>query len=181
MRQLSKPFYNPPEGKKMKGSLPKPARSGRKKEFERPDTKGIELCSRCYAAFYRKRWNASLDVIKEIPSNISIRYTLCPACRQAADKLFEGEVVISGIAEKLFNEVLQRIKNIAKARTLKNPMARIIQLESDPKAGTIRILLSENQLARIIGRKVKEAFGGKMDIALSKEESTIRVRLDLSK
>lgn len=172
-------FRNPRREKKHKASLPQPARSQRKNEYERPDRAAIEMCRVCGAAFYRKRWHASLDDIRAVPKNTRIVYTRCPACSQAAEHVFEGEVIIAGIPERVFDEVLRRIRHIGRIAQRKNPMARILREEPDRKTGTLRLTTSENQLARLIGRGVKEAFGGTMAISLSKEETTVRVRIML--
>jgi NMD protein affecting ribosome stability and mRNA decay len=162
-------------------SLPRPARSKRKKAFERPDRVGLEVCRSCGAAFYRKRWHRSLDALRAVPHRTAITSTRCPACEQFLNRTFEGEVIVAGVPSEKFDGVVRRIETIGAAAERKNPMARILRMDVDRQSGAIRVTTSESQLARLIGRGVREAFGGKLAIAFSKEESIVRVRLTLSR
>jgi NMD protein affecting ribosome stability and mRNA decay len=165
---------------KSKASLPKPAPSQRKKERARPDLPGIEMCRNCGAIFWHKAWRESLNAIPDIPSDTKIIHKICPACRQEEEGLFEGEVIIEGIPSKFFDEILRLIERIGEERRERDPMSRILTFQASRSSGRIRLTLSENQLARLISRKVREAFGGKAELKFSKEESTLRVRVDLS-
>jgi len=160
--------------------LPSPAPSQRKTEKAKPDRPGIEVCRDCGAVFWRKAWRESLDAISSVPWNSKIIYVICPACKQLRNHLFEGEMIVENIPARFFDEILRRIKRLGERSRSRNPMSRILTLETSRRDARIRVTVSENQLARLMARKIREAFGGILKIALSKEESTLRVRLNLA-
>jgi NMD protein affecting ribosome stability and mRNA decay len=160
----------------MRRSLPAPAPSERKKEQARPDRPGIELCRGCGAVFWEKRWRQNLDAIDRIPKDFRITYVRCPACAQAAAGVFEGELEVTGIPADRFGEVVRTIRAMAERARERDPMDRLLSFEAMPALGRVRVTLSENQLAKRLGRKLKEAYGAKVAVTFSEEESTIRVK-----
>lgn len=120
------------------------------------------LCSNCGSIFFDKSWHhgwheESGDHIKE---DRQIKFELCPACKMAKDKIFEGEIVIKlKIKSKTVKaDILNTIKNSEKQAREKDPMDRILWTEED--GDEIRIFTSENQLAVKIGKKLRSSFGG---------------------
>ncbi|MFH1611690.1 MAG: hypothetical protein ABH887_00225 [bacterium] len=69
------------------------------------------------------------------------------------------------------------INNIGERAFKRDPMDRIIKINDNKTE--IEILTTENQLAISIGKQIKSAFKGDIEIKLSKEESVVRVILML--
>jgi len=90
------------------------------------------------------------------------------------DKQYEGELVLENIPEDKKKEITNLIWNVGERAFERDPMDRIIGFED--KGNVIRILTSENQLALSIGKQIKRAFRGKLDIKWSHKESTSRVK-----
>jgi hypothetical protein len=58
---------------------------------------GPRVCIRCGAVFERRRWTRDVTpVARSLRAIAAPVYTVCPACRQAAEGQFGGEVRISG-------------------------------------------------------------------------------------
>ena len=55
------------------------------------------ICPECDSVFFDKAWHHRLEEEKNAHLKIDrkIKFELCPACKMARDKLFEGELVIS--------------------------------------------------------------------------------------
>lgn len=167
---------NPRRGGKAKG-LPVPLPSQRRKAKARPDRPGIEICRTCGAVFWKKLWRQDLGAITRLPNDYRITYVICPACQAAVNRLFEGEIEVTGVPAERFGEAVRQIRNVGEQARSRDPMDRILTFEAAPGAGRIRVTTSENQLAKRIARKLKETYRAKVTIALSKEESTIRIRV----
>lgn len=135
------------------------------------------ICPDCKSIFFDKAWHHNLDEdAKHIKENKNIKFSLCPACKMKAGKIFEGELTIKliGVSPEKKQEILNIIKNSGSQAQDEDPMDRVLWLEETP--GEIRVYTSENQLAVKIGKKLKSAFGGgNLNIKHSHEEDVIRV------
>ncbi|OGE77663.1 MAG: hypothetical protein A2751_00555 [Candidatus Doudnabacteria bacterium RIFCSPHIGHO2_01_FULL_46_14] len=139
------------------------------------------ICPECDSVFFDKAWHHRLEEEKNAHLKIDrkIKFELCPACKMARDKLFEGELVISIKNKELSvkNNVLNTVKNSDKQARERDPMDRILRTEE--KADGIHVFTSENQLAVRIGKKLKSSFGGsKLQIKHGGEDIT-RVYIEI--
>ncbi len=117
------------------------------------------ICPNCESVFFDKAWHHSLEEdVKHFKDNKNIRPKICPACRMAKDRTFEGELMISLSKEKLAekNEIMNVIKNSDEQARAHDPMDRVLWIESEN--GEIRVFTSENQLAVRIGKKLESFF-----------------------
>src|SRR3989338_3537851 len=72
-------------------------------------------CSECGVVYFDKSWHHGLLEEKQehLKENRQFKFTLCPACKMAHDKLFEGELVVKlkVKSEKLKGDVMNTVKN----------------------------------------------------------------------
>ena len=130
-------------------------------------------CSECGVVYFDKSWHHGLLEEKQehLKENRQFKFTLCPTCKMAKGKIFEGEVVIK-LGPKNYNlkaNVMNTVKNSDKQAQDRDPMDRILWTED--KDDEVRIFTSENQLAVRIGKKLESSFSGsKLEIKHSGED-----------
>ena len=140
--------------------------------------KDIFVCQVCGAAYWYKSWHHSLDDYPGKIESKDIKLTTCPACQMIKDNKYEGELVLENVGDNEKLEIENLINNFGQLAFKRDPMARIISIEEVAK-GMLRILFTENQLAKKLAKKIVKTYKGKMFIVYSKEESVIRVRIVL--
>ena len=176
--------------KQIKGKFAPKVPKSKKEEAEFGSGKlKFIICKICQSVYYNKAWRHNLNQKSKIchsPSqsphqgnglhckNQKLRFSACPTCRMIQDKQYEGELVLENIPEDKKKEITNLIWNVGERAFERDPMDRIIGFED--KGNVIRILTSENQLALSIGKQIKRAFRGKLDIKWSHKESTSRVK-----
>ncbi len=194
-----KPYISPQKGESQsKGKFQPRLPKVKKEEAEfGPGKVDILLCKTCGAVYFYKSWHHRLA---EYPKEESrdIRFTLCPACQMIKDKKFEGEIILENAPEKFKKDIKKLAENFGKRAQEADPMDRIISIKEEKmkrapareKRGAvsrkdfegksyIRILTTENQLAKRLAKKINEVFGRKLKLTISHshEESTSRVKI----
>lgn len=125
----------------------------------------------CGAVYKNKRWSQS----KHAAAPDQERMLVCPACRRIADRNPAGIVSLSGsFLAKHSSEINSNIKKIAENAALKNPLDRIIAINS--KEDAITITTTGTKLARKIGRELFKSFSGDLQYNWSTGEDLVRVR-----
>lgn len=152
---------------------PKAPRSKKEEQEFGPGQIDILLCQKCEAVYYYKSWHRRLEDYQDLSENKRIKFVLCPACQMIKDKRYEGQVILKNAALDKKEEILRLVNNIGQRAFKRDPLDRIISVKS--KSEEIEILTTENQLAVSIGKQIKRAFKGKLDIQWSHQESTVRV------
>jgi NMD protein affecting ribosome stability and mRNA decay len=172
-------YQNTPKSKAVRMGTTAPRRQRSKKDEQEFGLakKEFIICPNCNSVFFDKAWHHSLEEdAKHLTDKKNVRFKICPACRMAKDRTFEGELVISLSKEKLAekNEIINVVKNSDKQARAHDPMDRVLWIEY--KGSEIRVLTSENQLAVRMGKKLESAFkGGALEIKHSHGEDVIRV------
>lgn len=144
-----------------------------------PGKKGIIICSQCQAVYYEKSWHHNLGTYPGIPEKNLIKSALCPACQMLKDKKFEGQLILEQVPSEKKEEILRAIKNSGNQAYQLDPMDRIIEIKE--KNNQIEILTTENQMAIKMAKKLKNAFGGQLQIKWSHQEDIVRANLILGK
>jgi len=146
-----------------------------------PGKKEYIICDDCGAVYYDKAWHHELgDDVKHIRKNLDkkqVKFVLCPACKWKKDKVFEGELILENIPSAKYQEIKNAINNIDKEAQRRDPLDRILWKKE--KKNEMRLYLSENQLTVFMGKKLKESFGGELDIKYS-SEGPARVKLNFT-
>ena len=160
--------------RQIKGSWQPRVPKQRKEEQELgPGKINILMCRECEVVYYYKSWHHRLEDYKELSEDKRIKFVLCPACQMIKDKKYEGHVILKNPAQDKKKEILRLVKNIGERAFQRDPLDRIISIKN--KSKDIEILTTENQLAISIGKQIKNAFKGSLEIQWSHEESTARV------
>lgn len=158
-----------------KGRLKIPRQKKDEQEFG-PGKIDILMCRECEAVYYYKSWHHRLENYKELSEDKRIKFVFCPACQMIKDKKYEGQVILKNTPQGKKEEILRLVDNVSKRAYQRDPLDRIIGIKS--KSKDIEILTTENQLAVSIGKQIKKAFKGNLEIQWSRQESTVRVVLE---
>jgi len=151
----------------------------KKEEAEFPKgKKSILACKECGAFYWHKSWRHSLIGYKDFSEGKSVKLIVCPACQMIKDGKYEGEIIIENLAEQKKEEVKNLINNFSEVAFDKDPMDRIISIETIAK-GMLRILTTENQMAQQLAKKIRRTFKGKISFIHSRKESTLRAKVSL--
>jgi NMD protein affecting ribosome stability and mRNA decay len=139
------------------------------------------ICSDCGSVYFDKSWHHRLEEEKSehLKTDRQVKFELCPACKMAKNKLFEGELVIRFKINdlRLKNDVMNTVKNSDEQAREKDPMDRILWTEE--REDGIHIFTSENQLAVRIGKKLKSSFSGSTLEIKHSGEDIIRVYIEI--
>jgi len=149
-----------------------------KKGKEKLAKRDILVCSECGAVYWQKRWHHSLDDYPFLSEDKDIHFVVCPACSMIQEKKYEGEVIVEGLSEDLRQEIQGLIRNFGEETWHKDPMARIISVEEIAK-GMLRILTTQNQLAKRLAKKIGSTFHKKPNFIYSKKEAILRAKINL--
>jgi NMD protein affecting ribosome stability and mRNA decay len=143
--------------------------------------KGAVMCSDCGAVFWKKLWRHSLELARAAAGKVekrSIIFRICPACDMARKKLFEGEITLLNLPGEIAAAARRIAENTGLEAYRRDPLDRILAIVESP--GILRITTSENQLAQKIAKKLKSVFHVDYNPKFSREESLIRITMDLS-
>lgn len=129
-----------------------------RREFEEfgPGKKEIIFCPKGDAVYYHKSWHHAFENYKHAKETKRVQFALCPFHQMEHNRVWEGEVRISGLRKEKIAEVLSLAKNFSHRAYLKDPMHRIIKIRQDKNS--LSIFTSENQLAERLAKKIHETF-----------------------
>jgi hypothetical protein len=99
--------------------------------------------------------------------------TYCPACKKSKERRASGELHILGANTGDRGELLQILRNEEGRAREKNPLARIMRLEST--RGDWKIETTTEKLAQRLGRALSKARGGKIAYKWSHNNKFLRV------
>ncbi|MEA3453195.1 MAG: NMD3-related protein [Patescibacteria group bacterium] len=140
--------------------------------------KSILICEKCGAFYWKKSWHHGVSHYEKSKKEKKIELTICPACQMIKDGKYEGEIIIENLEERRKEEVENLIDNFNEVAFSKDPMDRIISIETIAK-GILRILTTENQMAQQLAKKIQKTFKGKIFLVHSRKESTLRAKVVL--
>lgn len=140
------------------------------------DKPGHLYCPRCHAVSVEKRWfldeKKYHEFVHHDPSAIAV---LDPGCERIEKGIIEGEVTLHG--SFLVNhkeEILNRINNEEKEDRENNPISRLASVED--RGEEIYILTTTQFLAERIGKEIKKAYDGELEVQSLPREKFSRVR-----
>lgn len=197
-------FYHSREKKRVRVKEKFSFRAPRTKKEEQEFGAGktdILVCKICGVFYWYKSWHHNLANYPRLNESKQVKFTLCPACQMIKNKKFEGEIILKNVLPNLKKEILALVKNYGERAVKKDPMNRIISVKeskikrSGAKGGrggvlgkaiaesvNIRILATENQLARRLAKKINEICGRKFFVAIadSNREDVARITIDFA-
>ncbi len=126
------------------------------------------VCPECGLLYSAGKWTSTDDLPAKANSE------LCPACRRTKDRYPGGIVHLDGdyLREKE-DEILNIVKNQEEEAKSQRPLQRIMWVEKDDEG--IEIAVTNEHLARGIGKAVSDAQGGELSIKQSEGDKFVRV------
>ena len=151
--------------------------SKKKKESAKKHGKNLIFCSECGIVYFNKAWHHNLRNLKSIKEDAGVKFILCPVCQMIKNNDWRGELIISNLSKKYFQEVKNLIDNTVKMAFEKNPLERIIKKEA--KSDSYRVLVSENQLIhRLVHELKKTCTKVKSEIIDLRAEDFAKAKID---
>ena len=128
------------------------------------------VCERCGSIFSRQTWRSNRKATVEVLSKAT--WTTCPACVQAADKVYYGRVLVSGKGAVDRREAIERrIANVARLASARQPERKIVSQEWD--GSTLEILTTSQKLAHRITSELHKTFGGTAAFRWSDDDGSL--------
>lgn len=138
-------------------------------------SKDPAICSTCEAVWHRGKWSLDPTVRRETRRWGMPISVLCPACRSTREGTPAGILYLTGsFLQKNRAEILNLVRNAARAAAAKNPLERVIRIKADARHPLVVETTSE-KLARRLGRAISKACGGALQIRFSREDKLVRV------
>lgn len=185
--------------RQIKGKFRSRRPKSRKEEAELgPGKVDILVCKKCGAFYWYKSWHHRLSDYPELKQSKRIKFAFCPTCQMIKDKKYEGEIILEAVPRDFKEDIENLVKNYGERAFEADPMDRIISIKekrvkrvtAKRKRGAvsrkefkgledIRILTTENQLAKRLAKKINEIYGRKLSVSISyshKEDAT-RIRI----
>ncbi len=136
--------------------------------YEGKKYKEPTFCTNCGLVYKEGRW-----VNDDIPED-NLNEALCPACRRKRDKNPEGLIYLSGDYLREHKEEIIAIarNNEAQARS-NRPLQQIMWANCE--SNTLEIATTNEHLARRIGKAIKRAHDGELEIKSANNERLVRV------
>jgi hypothetical protein len=125
---------------------------------------GDTTCPGCGLVFQGGVWKkATQSAAQNQPAK------LCPACQQIRDGRVGGVAEFNGsFTWNHREELLNRIRNVAKQTTEDRPMERIVSIKEED--GKIVVSATTEHLVARIGKAVQRDFGGELQLKYAPEE-----------
>lgn len=141
----------------------------------RRSPKGILWCTDCGAIYYRRRWTLTPpeEVRMQVESMAGLSFSLCPACLKIRDHYPSGELRVVGVGAEEKEEVLRLLENREGKAREKNPLERIMAVQSEGPVW--KIDTTTEKLAQHLGRSLKKARGGRVTYKWSHNNKFVRV------
>jgi len=189
----------PKSERQIKGKFQPRRQKPRKEEAEfGPGKIDVLVCKKCGVVYWYKSWHHRLSDYPQLKQSKNLKFVLCPACQLIKDKKYEGEIILEAVPENFRKAIKTLAENYGKRAIAADPMDRIISIKEKKvkrvttrrKRGAtsrkefeglndIRILTTENQLAKRLAKKINEIFGGKLIVSISHshKEDVVRIRI----
>ena len=124
-------------------------------------------CTSCRALYRAGRWAWGEPPADAAP-------VLCPACRRAADDYPAGLVRLTGDYWRAHREELvQLVRHVEERERAEHPLKRIMRMREDD--GALEIATTDARLARGIGKALKRAHHGALQLPPTSRENVVRV------
>lgn len=129
------------------------------------------ICSSCGAISVQKRWFYDDGRKEEIVQGGRFEYSSCPGCSAARDEEVGGIVVLSGsFLNGRTEEFKNAIRHEEERQQADNPSSVIINMSSTPDSIVIRT--ANPFLALRIGKRIRQAYDGELDIVWTDDRLT---------
>lgn len=131
----------------------------------------MAACKKCHAVYHNKRWAMNEALYQKKGNHKKTLVVLCPACQKIRDKYAEGFVALKGDYLKGHKlDILNLIKNEEERAMDGNPLERIIEIKDNGRI--VNITTTHEKLAQRIGKKMRKACQGALEIKWTEDKVT---------
>lgn len=132
-------------------------------------------CPNCHAVRLRRTWTLDPTVCREVARWEQPATILCPVCRLSPQAVPSGILHLTGsYLPPHAPEILKLVRNIERVAIQKNPLERVSRIRED-SPGEVVVETTSEKLARRIGRAVRRAFQGTLQIRFSHQDKPVRL------
>lgn len=127
-------------------------------------------CRKCGLIFSKGSW-------KRLPvaTHAESHWQICPACIQIQEGYAGGVLRLSGsFLGRHLGDIMNRVRNVEKDAVQHHPLQRIMRI--DRQDGDILIYGTSEHLVVRIGKALRRAFKGQLDLRYSPDEKFVRAR-----
>lgn len=135
---------------------------------------GQAICTQCHAIWDRKHWHLDETEYRQLRKDPEVTQMVCPGCVKIEREEFDGHVVLkSPLIPKNEEAIVGLIYNTEAHIREHNPLARIASLTV--KGDTIEVLTITPFLAERIGKELRKAYHGTLNLQHPSREDFVRV------
>lgn len=135
---------------------------------------GTVVCARCHAIWDHKHWHLNEDEYSRLRQDETIEKVVCPGCEKVERGEYDGQVTLrSSLIPENEQAIMGLIHNTEEHIREHNPLARIASLQR--KGDTIEVLTISPFLAERIGKELRKAYHGQLEINHSERAEFVRV------
>lgn len=126
------------------------------------------VCPECGVVFADGRWQWTTTPAKGAHEHP------CPACQRIRDRIPAGFLTLQGdFLPEHREEILHLVRNKVKTEEVEHPMKRIMDIE-DTEDGAVVITFTDTHLPAGVGRAIRNAYEGDLDIHYTDEAGIVR-------
>src|SRR3990170_2294453 len=128
-------------------------------------------CGRWHGIYRNKRWSMDESLYERRKSDKKTLSILCPACQKIRDRYAEGFVTLKGdYLKEHKQDILNLIKNEEERAMGYNPLERIVEIKD--RGNVVDITTTHEKLAHRIGKKMRKACQGDLEIKWTQDRIT---------
>lgn len=135
---------------------------------------GPAVCVRCHAIRHHKHWELDERKATALIAQGEVEQLICPGCTKVEREEYDGMVVLSGaFVQSHQDELVGLIRNTEAHIREHNPIARVAMVKmADDR---MEVLTISPFLAERIGKEVRKAYDGMLEIQHPERKEFIRV------
>lgn len=144
-------------------------------EGPQPDgAAGPAVCTRCHAIRHHKHWHLDEKTAVGLIAQGDVEQLVCPGCVKVERQEWDGQVVlIGGFVQAHQDEIMGLIRNTESHIREHNPIARVGSVTATEDR--LEVLTVSPFLAERIGKEVRKAYDGMLEIKHPERQEFIRV------
>lgn len=135
---------------------------------------GPAVCVRCHAIRHHKHWHLDEKTATALIAQGDVEQMVCPGCVKVEREEYDGMVVLKGaFVQAHQDELVGLIRNTESHIREHNPIARVAMVKmADDR---MEVLTISPFLAERIGKEVRKAYDGMLEIQHPERKEFIRV------
>lgn len=135
---------------------------------------GTVICGRCHAIWDRKHWHLDESEYNRLRDDVTIEHVVCPGCLKIEREEYDGHVILKSPLIPANQEAITGLIYNTEAHIREhNPIARIASLTVE--GDTIEVLTISPFLAERIGKELRKAYHGELEIKHPHRQPFIQV------